>query len=87
MGIPIFLIFEQSIDCGYSLEPPRFLAKIRKISIFSTENFKFLQLKKIQYIAWACFRNEITAAKGSHGFKSTNDVFDKDRMFMAYKTK
>ena len=22
-GIPIFLIFAQNIDCGYTLEPPR----------------------------------------------------------------
>ena len=59
----------QNIDCGYSLEPPRwggsnvypqsmFCAKIRKISFFfSTENFHFLQLKQYVYIAWACFRN------------------------------
>ena len=63
-----FLFFLQSIDCGYSLEPPRrggsnvypqsiFRAKVRRISKDFSENFPFLQLKKYLYIAWASFRN------------------------------
>ena len=71
-GIPFFLFLLQNIDCGYSLEPPRrggsnvypqsmFLAKLRKISNFSAENFQFLKLKKSLYIAWASFRNDVSA--------------------------
>ena len=44
---PLVLILLQNIDCGYSLEPPR----------YSTENAQFLQLKKSLYYACACFRN------------------------------
>ena len=36
-----------------------FGAKIRKIS---AENFLFLQLKKILYITWACFRNGVCSS-------------------------
>ena len=50
-----FLFLLQNIDCGYSLEPSQrggsnlytqsvLSKKIRKISIFSNENFQFLQL-------------------------------------------
>ena len=35
-GIPIFLIFAQNIDCGYTLEPPH-----------RDENFQILKLKNI----------------------------------------
>ena len=59
-----FLFLLQKIDCGYSLEPPRHLAKavlmcthnlcfekkIRKIAFFSDKIFQFLQLKKISVI-------------------------------------
>ena len=42
----IFLISAQNIDCGYSLEPPR----RGKISIFLSENFHFLVVKKSVYL-------------------------------------
>ena len=74
-----FLFLLQSIDCGYSLEPPRrggsnvypqsmFGAKIRKISNFFYWKFPFfLQLKKslYMYIAWASFRNEAVGIRGN----------------------
>ena len=37
---------------GYTLS-----SKIRKISIFSAENFQILKLKKSLFIAWTSFRN------------------------------
>ena len=51
-GIHYLLISAQNIDCGYSLDPPRrggsneypesmFIAEIRKISEFLSENFQF----------------------------------------------
>ena len=46
-GVYLFFLFLlQNIDCGYSLEPPR-PAKIRKIKKKSTENFQFIQHRKI----------------------------------------
>ena len=52
MGIPIFLIFAQNIDCGYTLEPPR----REKYKKFSAEDFQFLKPKSL-FIARASFRN------------------------------
>ena len=57
----IFLISAQNIDCGYSLEPPRwggsneysqsmFWAEIWKISEFLSENFQFLVVKFSIYL-------------------------------------
>ena len=56
-----FLISDQNIDCGYSLEPPRrggsneypqsmFRAEILKISEFLSENFHFLLVKFSVYL-------------------------------------
>ena len=65
----IFLISAQNIDCGYSLEPPRwgssnkypqsmFWAQIWKnIRIFLSENFHFLVAKFSVYLN--SFHNEI----------------------------
>ena len=58
----IFLISDQNIDCGYSLEPPRwggsneysqsmFLSRIMKnIRNFLSENFQFLVVKYSIYL-------------------------------------
>ena len=65
----IFLFLLQNIDCGYSLEPPRwggsnvypqfmFWAKIRKKSHFTSDNYRFFSLEILKYIARTCLRNE-----------------------------
>ena len=57
----IFLIFAQNIDCGYSLEPPRwggsneypqsmFWANVWKISVFYLKIFNFLEVKVSIYL-------------------------------------
>ena len=67
-GVYLFFLFLlQNMDCGYSLEPPRwggsdvcpqsmFWAKIRKISKFFLWKFSFLKPKHFLYIAWACLQ-------------------------------
>ena len=51
-GIPIFFFLLQSIDCGFSLEPPRcthnlcFEQKIRKILIFFSLKFSIFKAQK-----------------------------------------
>ena len=70
-GVYLFLLFLlQNIDCRYMLEPPqRGISNVPTIYALSkskknnkrkkncTESFKFLQLKKILYITWACFHD------------------------------
>ena len=63
----IFLIFAQTIDCGYSLEPPRrggvltsthnllFGQEYEKYQRFLSENFHVLVVK---FSVCICFRNE-----------------------------
>ena len=56
-----FLFLIQNIDCGAST--PCFEHICRKYQNVSTDLiylfiiFQFLQLQKVLYIAWACFRN------------------------------
>ena len=68
-----FLFLVQNIDCGYSLEPPQrggsnvyprsmLLSKIKYPKNY-TENFQFLQLRKILYITRACFHNDSQCSK------------------------
>ena len=38
----IFLIYAKNIDCGYSLEPPKYEQKYEKYQNFLSENFQFL---------------------------------------------
>ena len=64
----IFLFLLKSIDCGYSLEPPRrgssneyqhsmFWAEIRKLSDFFIWKFSFFGGKNFSIFERACFRN------------------------------
>ena len=65
-GVYLFFLFLlQNIDCGYSLEPPRFerIATIyilsknkKKYQMFSAKNFHYFKLKKYLFIAWVSFR-------------------------------
>ena len=36
-----------------------FRAKIRKTSQFFSEKYRFYSREKLQYITWACFRNDV----------------------------
>ena len=75
-GVYLFFLFLlQNIDCGYSLEPPRrggsnvypqsmFWAKIRKLSKIFLWKLSIFDLKKLLYIIWACFRNEMSNVQG-----------------------
>ena len=62
-----YLFLLQNIDRGFSrrggsnvYRQSMFRSKNKKTyKNSSTENFQFLQLQKILYIAWACFRNGI----------------------------
>ena len=69
----IVLVSAKNIDCGYSLEPPHrggsneypqsmfFLAEIRKIFEFLSENFQFLMVKfsvylnRLVFVMWEIF--------------------------------
>ena len=56
--LDIFLIFAQNIDCGYTLEPPRFGAKIRKIVIpLHTPVLLYKSGVQGVYITRTCFRD------------------------------
>ena len=60
-----FLILLKNVDCGYSLEPPRrvsnehpqlmFWAEMWKISVFLSENFRFLEVKFSIYLNMRVF--------------------------------
>ena len=59
----------KNIDCGYSSEPPQrggsneypysmFLSRnMKKISVFLSANFQFLEVKFFSIFEQACFRN------------------------------
>ena len=69
-----FLIFDQNIDCVYTLEPPhRYGSNVytqsfffgggggknkKKHHNFSSDKYLFYSCEKLQYSTWACFRNE-----------------------------
>ena len=78
----IFLIFAQTIDCGYSLEPPRrggsneypqsmVWAEIWNISVFLSENFHFLVVNFSVYLNRRVF---VMAYRFSYA-KSINQFF------------
>ena len=61
-GVYLFFLFLlQNTDCGYSLEPPIYVLSKNKKNIrkILMRFFIFLQPKKILYIAWACFHNDM----------------------------
>ena len=52
------------MDCGYSFEPPRrggsneYPQSMKSITVFVSENFKFLEEKFSIIFEQACFRND-----------------------------
>ena len=99
-GVYLFFLFLlQNIDCGYSLEPPRwgssnvypqsmFWGKLLKNQNFSNEIFSvfFWKLCNYLFIAWTSFCNAMMSTDSSQKHSYTTQILWFEHWFCCMKT-